>query len=306
MGSGLGLYYPVVLTKLAIMARPLRIEFPGAVYHVTSRGDRQEAIFEDNEDRQGFLELLGQVIHGWNWVCHGYCLMTNHYHLVVETPDGNLSRGMRQLNGVYTQFSNRRHRRVGHLLQGRYKAILVDRDAYLLELTRYVVLNPVRAKMVKHPRGWPWSSYNAMVGAARSPEWLAAEHLVAQFGGKRAVARERCRQFVAEGIGQESIWKHLRRQIYLGDERFVGRMQAKLENEWDDVNIPREQRRPPALPLDLIEATHDNRDQAIEVAYETGEYSYQRIAEHFGIHFTTVGPIVRAGRAGRTPARRGR
>ena len=128
------------------MARPVRIEFAGALYHITSRGDRREAIYEDDTDRFRFLEVLGEVVERFNWRCHAYCLMTNHYHLVVETVDGNLSKGMRQLNGVYTQWSNRRHRRTGHLLQGRYKAILVDSEAYLLELARYVVLNPVRAQ----------------------------------------------------------------------------------------------------------------------------------------------------------------
>jgi putative transposase len=133
------------------MTRPVRIEFSGALYHVTSRGDRKEAIYEDDVDRERFLEILGEVVRVWNWTCHAFCLMTNHYHLVIETPDGNLSKGMRQLNGVYTQASNRRHGRVGRLFQGRYKAILVDGDAYLLELTRYVVLNPVRAGMFRHP-----------------------------------------------------------------------------------------------------------------------------------------------------------
>ena len=133
------------------MARSIRIEYSGVLYHVTSRGDRREDIYEDDLDRELFLDIFGQVVDGWNWVCHAYCLMSNHYHLVIETPDGNLSKGMRQLNGVYTQASNRRHRRTGHLFQGRYKAILVDADAYLLELTRYVVLNPVRAGIVKDP-----------------------------------------------------------------------------------------------------------------------------------------------------------
>ncbi len=119
------------------MSRPIRIEFSGALYHVTSRGDRREAIYEDDEDRIRFLEILQNVITDFNWTCHAYCLMTNHYHLVIETPDANLSKGMRQLNGVYTQASNRRHQRSGHLFQGRYKAILVDADAYLLELSRY-------------------------------------------------------------------------------------------------------------------------------------------------------------------------
>jgi len=121
------------------MSRPLRLEFDHATYHVTSRGDRREDIYEDDEDRLVFLELLGQVVGWFNWVCHGYCLMDNHYHLLIETPDGNLSKGMLQLNDVYTQKSNRRRQRSDHLFQDRYKAILVDADTYLLELTRYVV-----------------------------------------------------------------------------------------------------------------------------------------------------------------------
>jgi len=132
------------MVTLLRMTRPVRIEFEGALYHVTSRGDRREAIYEDDADRVAFLGVVESVAETFNWVCHAYCQMTNHYHLVIETPDGNLSKGMRQLNGVYTQLLNRKYARVGHLFQGRYKAILVDADAHLLELTRYVVLNPVR------------------------------------------------------------------------------------------------------------------------------------------------------------------
>jgi len=282
------------------MARPLRIEFPGALYHITVRGDRQEPIYEDNQDRQYFIELLGQVIIQGNWICHAYCLMDNHFHLMVETPDGNLAKGMRQLNGVYTQSSNLRHHRVGHLFQGRYKAILVDRDAYLLELARYTPLNPVRAGMVKHPGNWPWSSYRAMVGAVKSPPWLTTQAILDLFSKKQTLARKKFQRFVAEGIGNESIWKNLNRQIYLGSDRFIERMQAKLEQESRDVNIPRVQQRPPAPPLDVIHANHRNRDQAIVAAYETGDYSYQQIAEYFELHFTTVGEIVRKLRKSKT------
>ncbi len=281
------------------MARPLRIEFAGALYHVTARGDRREPIYNDDEDRRAYLDVLGEVVEDFNWICHAYCLMGNHYHLVVETPDGNLSKGMRQLNGRYTQYSNRRHKRVGHLFQGRYTAILVDKDAYLLELSRYVVLNPVRARMVKRPNQWPWSSYHAMVGAQNPPKWLIVDALLGQFARSRAVARRRYERFVTEGIGAQSPWNDLRSQIYLGDERFVERMQAKLEKEAQDINIPRAQRRRPAPPLARIESEHRDRNQAVVAAHATGDYSYQRIAEHFGIHFTTVGRIVRTARKSR-------
>ena len=127
------------------MARPLRIEYEGAVYHVTSRGNARKRIFKDNRDRETFLSTLDTVVVRYNWFCHSYCLMDNHYHIMVETPDANLSMGMRQLNGIYTQQYNRRHHQTGHIFEGRFKAILVQKDHYLLELCRYVVLNPVRA-----------------------------------------------------------------------------------------------------------------------------------------------------------------
>ena len=154
------------------MARPLRVEFPHAVYHLTSRGNARQNIVRDDRDRAAWLAVLDQVIERFGWLCHASCLRDNHYHLVVETPRPNVSGGMRQLNGVYTQQFNRRHRRVGHLLQGRFKAILVEKDPHLLELCRYVVLNPVRAGLVARPERWCWSSYRATVGAAAVPGYL--------------------------------------------------------------------------------------------------------------------------------------
>ena len=228
----------------------------------------------------------------YNWICHAYCLMTTHYHLAIETVEGNLSQGMRHLNGVYTQASNRRHRRFGHLFQGRFKGILVDRDAYLLELTRYVVLNPVRAGMVDAPEQWPWSSYRAMIGAAPAPKWLAVDGLLSQFGSARDQARRRYRAFVREGVGRD-IWQGLRQQIYLGDEAFVKRVQAKAQIEGDTLSIPQAQRRPPAPPLAEIAAQPGGRNAAIVAAYATGAYTYREIAEYFGVHLATVGRIVR-------------
>jgi REP element-mobilizing transposase RayT len=277
------------------MSRPIRIEFPNALYHVTARGDRREDIFEDDTDRQTFLGILAQVVVQFNWLCYAWCLMDNHYHLLIQTPDANLSKGMRQLNGVFTQTSNRRHGQVGHLFQGRFKAILVDSDAYLLELARYVVLNPVRAGMVRKPQLWLWSSYRASLGLAPTEPFLAVDGLLAQFANRRAVARARYAKFVAEGIEAPSPWHELKGQVFLGDERFVAQMQARLEkNQRADVQIPIAHRRPPAPTLAQIEKQGPDRNRAIAKAHATGAYSYQQIAEHFGVHFTTVGRIVRS------------
>jgi REP-associated tyrosine transposase len=276
------------------MSRPVRIEFPDALYHVTARGDRREDIFDDDRDRLSFLETFEHVVCRFNWLCYAWCLMDNHYHLLIQTPDGNLSKGMRQLNGVYTQTSNRRHRRVGHLFQGRFNAILVDSEAYLLELSRYVVLNPVRAGMVKESADWAWSSYRASLGLEPAPVWLAVDGLLTQFAKHRGIARQRYAQFVADGVNASSPWQELKGQIFLGDERFVHRMQAHMQSGRDDVQIPKTQRRPPPDSLEEIANRMSDRDAAIKAAHATGAYSYQQIARHFGLHFTTVGRVVRA------------
>ena len=164
------------------MSRPLRLEFPDALYHLTSRGDRREWIYEDDEDRQLWLQVLEECCERFDWQVLAYCLMSNHYHLLARTRLGNLSQGMRHLNGVYTQRSNRRYGRSGHVFQGRFKAVLVDEEAYLLEVARYVVLNPVRAGMVAEVGQWPWSSYAATVGLSEAPPWLDRRRAMAGNG----------------------------------------------------------------------------------------------------------------------------
>lgn len=178
------------------MARPLRIEYPGAYYHVTSRGNKRKAIFRDETDQEKFLDLLGRAVTDFQLRLHGYVLMSNHYHLLVETPKGGLNRAMRDLNGVYTQAFNHRHRRVGHLFQGRYKAILVDKDSYSVELSRYLHLNPWRVKPSQDPFKYRWSSLKAYVGEAAAPRWLTVEEVLDEFGsrgkgGYRAFVREK-------------------------------------------------------------------------------------------------------------------
>ena len=166
------------------MARPLRIEYPGAVYHVTTRGDGRKNIFLNDTDRNNFLQNFCSTIKNYNWLCHAYCLMDNHYHLLLETPDGNLSKGMRQLNGVYTQKFNFIHKTVGHLFQSRYKAFLIEKDPYLLEVARYIVLNPVRAGKVTHQNEWEWSSYLPTAGRRTKPTWLTIEWILNFFNDK--------------------------------------------------------------------------------------------------------------------------
>lgn len=274
------------------MARPLRLEFAGALYHVTSRGDRREDIYLTDDDRNAYLEILGKVCERYNWIVHAYCLMDNHYHILIETPDSNLSKGMRQLNGVYTQHFNRTHRRVGHVYQGRYKAIIVQKEAYLLEVARYVVLNPVRARMVRAAKDWVWSSYRATAGQVDAPEWLNTDWIIAHFSSRKVTALDRYRQFVTEGKNQPSIWEQLRNQIYIGNEDYVEKIQKKIAKDSDISEIPSSQRRPIAKSLEYYEQKYRERDQAMAAAYRSGGYSMKEIALHFGVHYSSVSRII--------------
>jgi putative transposase len=274
------------------MARPLRLEFTGALYHVTSRGDGREDIYPSDADRLAWLETLGQVCARFNWVCHAYCQMTDHYHIVIETPDANLSKGMRQLNGVYTQFFNRTHQRAGHVFQGRFKAILIEKDGYLLELARYVVLNPLRAKMVRRIEQWPWSSYRATCGQVPKPEWLQTDFLLSQFGAQRALAIAKYAAFVYEGKGLPSIWDGLQGQIYLGSESFIKKMRREIEKKPNLIEIPRAQRRALARELADYASAHE-RDEAIALAFLSGRHTMAAVADYFDVHLTTVSRLVK-------------
>ena len=275
------------------MSRPLRLELAGGLYHITSRGDRREEIYVDDTDRNKWLELFGQVCKRYNWKCHAYCLMSNHYHIVVETIEGNLSQGMRQLNGVYTQYFNQKHQRVGHVFQGRYKGILVDKDSYLLELSRYVVLNPVRAHMVRDVKDWPWSSYHSMTGQQSAPDWLEADWILSQFSVQRKRATARYQDFVQAGVGLPSLWTDLTQQIYLGDERFLKKMQKAMDKQADLSEIPRVQRRPKAKPLQYYEERYKDRDRGMVEAYLTGDYTMKEISEYFNVHYSTVSRAIK-------------
>jgi len=275
------------------MARPLRIEFAGALYHVTARGNARGCIYKDDADRTQFLSQLAGVVKRHDWSCHAYCLMGNHYHLLIETATASLSKGMKQLNGGYTQWYNRTHRRVGHLFQGRFKAILVEKDAYLLELARYIVLNPVRARMVRSAREWAWSSYRATAGLAPPEPWLSTDWILAGFGKSRKSACGHYREFIREGKDQPSPWEQLTNQIYLGDARFVEDMQRKINPEQSLEDIPRKHKRAPPRPLWAYARKYKDRDEAMAHAYLSGHYTLRQVGEYFGLSYATVSRAVK-------------
>ena len=286
------------------MARPLRIEYPGALYHVTSRGNAKAKIYFDEHDYRTFLDVLDFVVKRFNWLCHAYCLLPNHYHMLVETPEGNLSGGMRQLNGIYTQKFNWKHSRCGHLLQGRYKAILVDKDEYLLELARYLMLNPVRAGICEHPEEYAWSSYRATLGKEVAPEFLTTDWLLAKFGDKRGRARRRFADFVQAGMKRTvSPWSNLKGQIYLGDATFVENVLREYPGRGDKLQeIPKEQRYAGRQSLEKLfegntRTDKRRRNQAVYRAHVEQGYKLLEIAEFLGMHYASISRIV--GQAGR-------
>ena len=282
------------------MSRPLRIEFPGAVYHVTSRGDRQEAIFDDDSDRRLFLRVLAQGLERLDAKLLAYCLMGNHYHLVLVTNRANLSALMRHINGVYTQSYNFGHGKGGHLFQGRFKAILVDRDSYLLEVCRYVDLNPVRAGLVREPEQWAWSSYRAHVGQVAAPPWLDTASLHAQLLGQDITTQAQARKaelaytkHVAAGK-EVRLWDaSLRQQIYLGDDAFVQRAQAAAApNKIAAKSVPKTQRRTQKSLKECL-AQSESRDHGIWTAHTQLGLSMTAIGEAMGLTVGRISQVVK-------------
>jgi REP-associated tyrosine transposase len=185
------------------MARPLRIAYPGAYYHVTSRGNERKDVFKSRKEREKFLEYLASATERYGAAIHAYCLMSNHYHLLLETPEGNLSQIMRHINGAYTTYFNIKRKRAGHLFQGRFKAILIEADEYAVELSRYIHLNPVRVCIVGKPGEYPWSSFQSYIGQSKVPDWLKTDFILGYFGKSKLDAGKKYSVFVEELIGTE-------------------------------------------------------------------------------------------------------
>ncbi len=215
------------------MGRPLRLEFPGAVYHITSRGNERKDIFLEDKDRFQFLDILKDYHDRYNILIHGYVFMSNHYHLILETPKGNLLKVMHGINSRHTGYFNRRYNRSGHLFQGRYKALLVDKDVYLVELSRYVHLNPVRAGVVEKPEQYKWSSYGGYIGKVKEEDWVEYSWILSQFGEKKSPSQQKYREYTEKGLkeNQKSLFDKLWGQVVLGGEEFQEKIKGMLKGK---------------------------------------------------------------------------
>ncbi|MFH1356765.1 MAG: transposase [bacterium] len=279
------------------MARPLRIEYTGALYHVMSRGNAYQDIFRTIKDRKAFLNSLADCIELHNLICHAYCLMDNHYHLLIETPDANLSKAMRDINGNYTQKFHKHNGTIGHILQGRYKANLIEKESYFLEVVRYIVNNPVKEGLVENPAEWLWSSYNQTRGSQKKYDWLTIDFTLGCFSEDVKTARKLYEKFVQDRINAESPYKDLKNNFILGSQQFIDWV-------WDNHSkgseckkeIPRKQRivgRPSLEELfDECKSIEDRNKTIIFARYRCG-YLTSEIAKHIGLERSVVGRISR-------------
>jgi putative transposase len=284
------------------MVRPLRIEYPGCMYHITARGNGRGVIYLCEEDRILFLDLLCKVKYIYSWEIYSYCLMDNHYHLLIETPLGNLSKGMHYINGVYSQKFNKKYNRVGHVLQGRYKSILVDKDSYFLELARYIVLNPVRAFMVSNVSEWQWSSYLATCEEGASQSLVNTDYLLSNFATSRNLAISKYKQFVADGV-DSNPFDDLKNQIFLGSEKFVTKMQENIDSGMDLIDIPKDQylytKQKESLPIEEYVALASSRNEAIYLSYTKGNFTLREIGKYFKLHYSRISKIVNEWKMGK-------
>ncbi|MBI5674779.1 MAG: transposase [Nitrospirae bacterium] len=280
------------------MARPLRIEYPGAFYHITARGNERKDIFRDEKDRERFLNYLETSVGRYKAVIHAYCLMSNHYHLLLTTPEGNLSQIMRHINGGYTTYFNKQHKRSGHLFQGRYKAILVEADPYAGELSRYIHLNPVRAGMARQAEKYKWTSYTAYIGNTKTPHWLTIDWLLQYFGRKTSDARKGYRFFVEAAVGsKEDPLKETTSTLILGTDKFIENIREKYligKEKGRDIPALRELTK---ISLDaIIKAVEQecgdkpeiSRKAAIYISHRYSGRTLREIGQRFGVGESAV------------------
>ena len=276
------------------MARPLRVHIPGALYHVMSRGNARQAIFLDADDYVRFLARLAVTTTRFGVLCRAYCLMWNHFHLLLEPSQVPLSRLMHQLNSCYSQSFNRRHGRVGHVLQGCFKAPMIDGDPYFRRVLRYIVRNPVRAGLVADPADWRWSSYRATAGLEAPPPFLASDRVWRAFDADPSVAQRRYAAFVSAGPPAES--DRLPDTIATGPEPFMSRVGDVIARHRDSDDITYAERFACRLPLACIFEHADDAvaiDDAMREAFERHGYTLREIGELVGRPANTVSRRIR-------------
>jgi REP element-mobilizing transposase RayT len=296
------IYIKTVKSGEVTLARQLRIEYPGAFYHVFSRGNQKQPVFLSDDDRFFFLKCLREAHEKYGVIVHVYCLMPNHYHLILETPLGNLSIMMHFLNTAYTIYFNAKHKRSGHLFQGRYKSILIEAKSYAQELSKYIHLNPVRSEIVDLPEQYPWSSYGYYRGTARPNKWLETALILNLFAEHPEEARRAYLEFVIGGIGQEvpdSLKDSIRTGV-LGSEEFV----TKIKKEFleDKISKPdrekpqlRKLRKKPDLPLilSISEKVLGPRNKhllpiAILISHKNSALKLREIGEFYSLSISSV------------------
>ena len=299
------------------MSRPLRIEYAGAVYHITARGNERGEIFTDNHDRQRFIGMLIDNLDMYKVRLYAYVLMGNHYHLLIETRNANLSVFMHALQSHYTNYFNNRHDRVGHLFQGRYKAIMVDKDGYLLELSRYIHLNPVRAGLTRRPGEWKWGSYDEYVSKQTGCKWVESETVLRYFGRSRGEAARKYINYIKEGMEEDgaSPFDAIKGQIVLGDEDFFNKIKnkyatdkpyaktdlpaARLLGRWGEKDAEKAlaavAKRFNVEPKSLL-ATHQKGNNpriiAIFLFRKLSGWTINKIGSYFGISYSAVTKIL--------------
>lgn len=279
------------------MARPVRIEFPGAVYRVTSKGREGQLVFDDADDRGVFLNVLDNVVSRFGWLIHSYVLMDDHYHLVVEVPEANLSKGMRQLNGVYTQHVNRRHGQEGPIFHGRFKSILLEKKVYLLPVCRHVVTNPSRIKKASNFSVYKWSSHRALAGQVKAPSFLYMDDVLNHFGRREKAAQRKYSDYVKSGVEDESPLEQRTKQVLLGSDRFLSKMQPILQGERLLKRGPKSVKRRRSLNSlfkKVDDKTRGERNELMKTAHVEFGYTLMQIGDHLGLHYTTVSKVINA------------
>ena len=281
------------------MARRGRVEYPGGVYYIKAKGKGSEPIFREASDMRRFLEILTETAFRFKWLCHSYCLLEDHYHLLLETPQGNLSRGMRQVNGLYTQSFNKKYRRQGPLFGERFRSVIIEKTRYLLPLHRHMMLNPVRANLVPEPKAWPWSSYLPNILREYRPAFLFTQWILSCFSGRdKNRTLERYERYISRGGEERFSWRELRERMFLGSDAFIERVKKMLQVQNYDKRVMKAgAKNGGCLSLEEIfggeRLTRRERNRRIYEAYNRQGYTLSEIAATLGIHVATVSRAVR-------------